>query len=71
MTAPLRKDGTSRADDLPDSQARAETSVTAEGTEYRESKPRNAPDRRLRNRILIANVVAWIIIIVLIRVFFV
>jgi hypothetical protein len=31
---------------------------------------RGAPDRRLRNRIILANVIAWIAIIVLIRLIF-
>ena len=33
-------------------------------------EPRDAPDRKLRNRIIIANAVAWIAIIVLIRLVF-
>jgi len=33
-------------------------------------EPHDAPDRKLRNRIIIANAVAWLAIIVLIRLVF-
>lgn len=64
MTAPLRKHDASPAHDLPVSQARGEASMIAEHAEYR------AVDRRLRNRMLLANTVAWIAIIFLVRFIF-
>ena len=41
--------------------------MTAEPASCPAPERRDAPDRRLRNRIIIANVIAWIAIIVLIR----
>lgn len=41
--------------------------MIAECADYHTIEPRNAPDRRLRNRILLANAAAWIAIILLIR----
>ena len=32
--------------------------------------PRSSPDRRLRNRIIIGNAIAWVAIVILIRLLF-
>ena len=70
MTAPLRKDEASPAQDLLVSQAHAEAPVIAEYADYHAVGSRKAPDRGLRNCILLANAAAWIAIIVLIRFMF-
>ena len=44
--------------------------MTAEHARCRALERRDVPDRRLRNRIIIANVIAWALIIVLIRLIF-
>ena len=44
--------------------------MTAEHASRPALEQRDAPDRRLRNRIIIANVIVWIVIIILIRLIF-
>ena len=44
--------------------------MTAEHARCPALERRGAPDRRLRNRIIIANVIVWIVIIILIRLIF-
>jgi hypothetical protein len=51
-------------------QARAEASMICERADYRAVEPRDAPDRRVRNLILLANVAAWVAIILLFRFIF-
>jgi hypothetical protein len=53
----------------PEDFSREETMI-AEHASCPELERRHAPDRRLRNRIIIANVIVWIAIIVLIRLIF-
>jgi hypothetical protein len=70
MTAPLAKVESIAANEspVPEHSSREET-MTAEHASCSPLE-RNAPDRRLRNRIIIANVIVWIAIIVLIRLIF-
>jgi hypothetical protein len=44
--------------------------MTAEHVSCPALERRDAPDRRLRNRIIVANAIAWIAIITLIRLIF-
>jgi hypothetical protein len=68
MTGKLTKVESTAANDslVPEHSSREET-MTAEPASCPAPERRDAPDRRLRNRIIIANVIAWIAIIVLIR----
>jgi hypothetical protein len=71
MTATLRKIE-SPADNesfTPEQISREETMI-AEHASGPLLEPHDAPDRRLRNRIIIANIIAWIAIIILIRLVF-
>ena len=69
MTAQLKKVESTAANEslVPEHFSREET-MTAEHASCPER--RDAPDRRLRNRIIIANAIAWIAIIALIRLIF-
>jgi hypothetical protein len=71
MTARLTKVESTKANDslVPEHFSREET-MTAEHASCPTLERRDAPDRRLRNRIIIANVIVWIAIIVLIRLIF-
>jgi hypothetical protein len=71
MTVQLKKVKSTAANDslVPEHSSREET-MTAEHASCSTLERRNAPDRRLRNRIIIANVIAWVVIIVLIRLIF-
>jgi hypothetical protein len=71
MTAKLRKIE-SPADNepfAPEHLSREETMIAERATGPL-PEPCDAPDRRLRNRIILANALAWIVIIVLIRLVF-
>jgi len=72
MTATLRKVESSAANEpyAPEHSSREETMMIVEHASGPLLEPHDAPDRGLRNRIIIANVVAWIAIIVLIRLVF-
>lgn len=48
----------------------AESSMIAEHANVSSLTPAAEPDRRLRNRLLVANIVAWIVIILAIRLIF-
>jgi hypothetical protein len=70
MTAKVRKIESPAANEsfAPENFSREETMIAEHA-----SGPlleHDAPDRKLRNRIILANVVAWIMIIVLIRLLF-
>ena len=71
MTARLTKVESTTANDslVPEHFSREET-MRAEHASCPALERRDAPDRRLRNRIIIANVIVWIAIIVLIRLIF-
>jgi hypothetical protein len=71
MTATLRKIEPSAANEpfTPEQFSREEPMI-AEPASLPPLEAHDAPDRRLRNRIIIANAVAWIAIIVLIRLVF-
>ena len=47
-----------------------EAPMIAERVDCRVLRQHDPPDRRLRNRLIVANVIAWIAIIALIRLFF-
>ena len=70
MTATLRKVESSAANEpfTPEHFSREETMIAEHAGPLLE--PHDAPDRKLRNRIIIANAVAWLAIIVLIRLVF-
>ncbi len=70
VTAPLRKHEANSVEDPPISQARAQAAMIAECTDYHAPEPHSAPDRRLRNHVLLANAAAWTAIILLIRFLF-
>jgi hypothetical protein len=71
MTAKLNKVKSAAANEslVPESFSREETMI-AEHASCPVLERRDAPDRRLRNLIIIANVIAWIAIIALIRLLF-
>jgi hypothetical protein len=72
MTAQLKKVESTAANEslVPEHFSREET-MTAEHASCPTLERRDAPDRRLRNRIIIvANAIAWIAIIALIRLIF-
>jgi len=71
MTAALRKVESSAANESFTSEhfSREETMI-AEHAGRPLLEPHDTPDRKLRNRIIIANAVAWLAIIVLIRLVF-
>jgi hypothetical protein len=71
MTAQLKKVESTAANEslVPEHFSREET-MTAEHLSCPALERRDAPDRRLRNRIIIANAIAWIAIIALIRLIF-
>jgi hypothetical protein len=68
MTAHLKKVESTAANEslVPEHFSRAQT-MTVEHASCPEPERRDASARRLRNRIIIANAIAWIAIIVLIR----
>jgi hypothetical protein len=72
MTATLRKVESSAANEsfTPEHSSREETMMIAEHASGPLLEPHDAPDRRLRNYLIIANAVAWVVIIVLIRLMF-
>jgi hypothetical protein len=71
MTATLRKIELPAANEssAPEHSSR-EGMMIADSARTPRSEPDQAPDRKLRNRIILANAVAWIAIIVLIRLVF-
>jgi len=71
MTATLRKVESPAANEsfTPEHFSREETMIAVQ-TSGPLLEPHDAPDRKLRNRIIIANAVAWLAIIVLIRLVF-
>jgi hypothetical protein len=71
MTAKLNKVKSTAANEslVPEHFSREETMI-AEHASCPVPERRDAPDRRLRNRIIVANVIAWIAIIALIRLLF-
>jgi hypothetical protein len=71
MTVTLRKIESSAANEpsTPERFSREETMI-AEPASAPPLEAHDAHDRKLRNRIILANVVAWIAIIVLIRLVF-
>ena len=71
MTAKINKVETTAANEslTPERFSREET-MAAEHARCPVLERRDAPDRRLRNRIIVVNVIAWIAIIVLIRLIF-
>jgi hypothetical protein len=71
MTAQLKKVESTAANEslVPEHFSREET-MTAEHVSCQALERRDAPDRRLRNRIIVANAIAWIAIIALIRLIF-
>jgi hypothetical protein len=70
MIVPLRKAETTSSESLPVSQSdEMEALMIAEHADRRLNE-RELPDRKLRNRIILANIVAWILIVVAIRFIF-
>jgi hypothetical protein len=71
MTAQRKKVKSTAANDslVPEHFSREET-MTAEHARSPALEQPDAPDRRLRKRIIIANVIAWVVIIVLIGLIF-
>jgi hypothetical protein len=71
MTAKINKVETTVANEplAPERFSREETMIT-EHARCPVPERRDAHDRRLRNRIIVANVIAWIAIIALIRLIF-
>jgi hypothetical protein len=71
MTAKIKKVETTAANELlaRERLSREET-MTAEHARCPVLERRDVPDRRLRNRIIVANMIAWIAITVLIRLIF-
>jgi hypothetical protein len=71
MTVQLKKVKSTAANDslVPEHFSREET-MRAEHASCPALERRGAPDRRLRNRLIFANVIAWVVIIVLIRLIF-
>jgi hypothetical protein len=63
MIVPLEKAGTIHADSVPVSRAR----LIDECAGYPAIAERDLPDRKLRNLIILANMIAWIMIIALVR----
>jgi hypothetical protein len=62
MIAPLEKTGTIHADSVPVSRAPVIDECAGPAIAQR-----NLPDRKLRNLIILANTVAWMMIIALVR----
>lgn len=71
MTATLRKIESPEANEssTPEHSSREGTMI-AESASGPLLEPHAAPDRKLRNRIILANALAWVVIIVLIRLAF-
>jgi hypothetical protein len=71
MTAKLKKVESTAANEslVPEPFSREETMI-AEHASCPVLERRDAPDRRLRNRIIVANVIVWIAIVGLIRLIF-
>jgi hypothetical protein len=70
MIVPLRRAETISNDSLPFSQSdEMEASMIAERADHR-LRDDELPDRRLRNQIILANVVVWIVIVVAFRFIF-
>ena len=71
MTAKLRKIESPAANEpFAPEQFSREESMIAEPASGPLLEPHDAIDRKLRNRIILANIIAWIVIIVLIRLVF-
>jgi hypothetical protein len=70
MTAHKKVKSTAANDSLVPEHFSREETMNAEHAKRPALERRGAPDRRLRNGIIIANVIAWIVIIVLIRLIF-
>ena len=71
MTAqPTKVESTAAKDSLVPEHFSREETMTAEHASCPALEQRDAPDRRLRSRIIIANVIVWIVIIILIRLIF-
>jgi hypothetical protein len=71
MTAKINKvESTAANESLAPERFSREETMTAGHANCPVLERRDAPDRRLRNRIIVANVIAWIAIIVLIRLIF-
>ena len=64
MTAPLTKAGRIQDDGVSVSQA---APLIDERDDHPAIEQRGPPDRKLRNRMILGNTVAWIVIIVLVR----
>ena len=71
MTAKLRKVEETAADEplVLESSSR-EAPMIAEHADGRLLQPQDPSGRRLRNRVIIANAIAWVVIIVVIRLMF-
>ena len=71
MIAKLRKVEETVADEplVLESSSR-EAPMIAEHADGRLLQQRDPPDRRLRNRVIVANAIAWVVIIVVIRLVF-
>ena len=68
MTAQLKKvESTAANESLVPEHFSRENTMIAEHANCPVLERHDAPDRRLRNRIIVANVIAWIAIIALIR----
>jgi hypothetical protein len=70
MIISLRKADTTAADVSPVSETHREASMIAESAYCRVLELHKLSGRRLRNRIILANAVAWIVIIVVVCVIF-
>jgi hypothetical protein len=64
MTAPLTKAGRIQNDGVSVSLA---APLIDECDDYPVIEQRDPPDRKLRNRMILGNTIAWIVIIVLVR----
>jgi hypothetical protein len=71
MTATPRRIESAAANEsfTPEHFSREETMIAVQ-TSGPLLEPHDAPDRKLRNRIIVANVIAWVAIIALIRLVF-
>jgi hypothetical protein len=67
---PTKVKSTAANDSLVPEHFSREETMTPEHASCRTLERRDAPDRKLRNRLIFANVIAWVAIIVLIRLIF-
>jgi hypothetical protein len=70
MTAPLQKARTTSAESPPMLRAVGDASTLIEFADRRRIEERDVVDYKLRNRIIAANAVAWIVIIMFLRLMF-